>query len=404
MTTYAYKALTPDGTEVRGVLQAVDEYAAVLRIREKCPIITSIKPVQKKGAGSILTMELGSPHVRTKALALMCSQFAITLKSGMPIGKAMEMIAKQTEDKKLRKILLEAAEDVAGGNSVAASFEKFKKAFPLTFIETIRAGEESGTLENSFEKMQGYYEKTYKTTEKVKGAMAYPIFVVLVAVVVLIIIMAKVVPTLASTFVDLGGELPFITKLLIGISDFFAKWWMLMLIVLLALVIGWKLFTRTEKGRMVEGGLQLSFPVSGKINMMNGSAQFANTMAVMLGSGLTLNHAVEVTAKVLDNYLHSEDVRRMQGRIEQGRPLGECIRECAFFPGTLKEMCAVGEETGELDDTLEVIGEYFTNEADQRTQQAVGMLEPALLICLAFFAGFIVLAVYLPIFTMYDLM
>ncbi len=403
LVTYSYKALTADGTEIRGVVQAVDEYAAVAQIRQKCPIITSITPVKDSGARGLLNMELGSPRVKTRSLALMCSQFAITLKSGMPIGRAMEMIAWQTEDKKLRKILLNAAEDVQGGSTVTHAFEKYKEAFPLTFLETIRAGELSGTLDNSFARMYHYYENSAKNSEKVRAALTYPIFVVCVAVVVLIIIMVKVIPTLAQVFEGLGGELPLMTRMMIAMANFFAKWWMLVLIVVLALVVTWKIFTKTERGMEVKGEIQLHLPILGKINIMNGAAEFANTMATMLASGLTLNNAVAVTARVLDNYLLQEDVSSMIALIEQGKLLGECVKNCQYFPGTLKEMCSVGEQTGELDQTLGVIGEYFTSETDRRIQQAISMLEPTLLILMAIFAGFLVISIYLPMFTMYNL-
>lgn len=403
LVTYSYRALSADGSETRGVVQAVDEYAAVAQIRQKCPIITSITPVKDSGASGLLNMEIGSPRVKTRSLALMCSQFAITLKSGMPIGRAMEMIAWQTEDKKLRKILLDAAEDVQGGSTVTHAFEKYKEAFPLTFLETIRAGELSGTLDNSFARMYHYYENSAKNSEKVRAALTYPIFVVCVAIVVLIIIMVKVIPTLAQVFEGLGGELPLMTRMMIEMANFFAKWWMLILIFVLALVITWKIFTKTERGMEVKGELLLHLPVIGKINIMNGAAEFANTMATMLASGLTLNNAVAVTARVLDNYLLQEDVSSMIALIEQGKPLGECVKNCQYFPGTLKEMCSVGEQTGELDQTLGVIGEYFTSETDRRIQQAISMLEPTLLILMAIFAGFLVISIYLPMFTMYNL-
>ncbi len=404
MISYSYRAFTAGGAEAQGMVQAIDEYNAVLQIRDQYPIIKSLKPIRSGRMQKLLSMELGSKKIKSKSLAMMCSQFAITLKSGMPIVRAMDMIARQTEDKRLKKILTAVSEDVAAGNMVASCFEKYKESFPPTFIETVRAGEQSGTLDRSFEKLQSYYEKSYKTTEKIRSAMTYPIFVVCVAIVVLIVVMAKVIPTLAATFADLGGDLPLITKIMIDCSNFFARWWILMIIFLLALVIGWKSISRTEKGERFAAKLAISLPVIGKINRLNGAAQFANTMSVMLASGLTLDRAAATTARTIDNYLLRKDVFDMIGKIEEGRSLGQCIRETTHFPANLKEMCSVGEETGELDQTLSVVGDYFTNEADHSTKQAIAKLEPTLLVLLAIFAGFIVFAIYLPIFTMYDLM
>ncbi len=405
LVTYSYKALTAEGVETKGVISAPDEYSAVAQIRQKCPIITSLTPIEKekKQFDSFLNMEIGSPRIKTRVLALMCSQFAITLKSGMPIGHALEMIAGQTEDKKLKKILQAAAEDVLGGSTLTSSFEKYADAFPITFIETIKAGEVSGTLENSFSRMQKYYETSATNSEKIRGALTYPIFVVIIAVIVLIVIMVKVVPTLAQVFSSLGGELPLMTRIMIKTAEFFSKTWLVILIILIALIVAWKVFVKTEKGMIFEANLALTLPVIGKINVLNGASQFANTMSTMIGSGLTLNNAVSVTAKVMDNYLLQKDIEGMIGRIEEGKQLGECIRGCEYFPNTLKDMCAVGEETGELDKTLDVIGEYFANETERRVQQAITMLEPTLLVIMAIFAGFLVISIYLPMFTMYDL-
>ncbi len=404
MMSYSYRALTANGAEANGMVQAMDEYGAMLQIRDQYPIIKSLKPVHNSRMQKLMTMELGSKKIKSKSLALMCSQFAITLKSGMPIVRAMDMISRQTEDKQLKKILMQVAEDTAAGNMVASCFDKYRESFPPTFIETVRAGEQSGTLDRSFEKLQTYYEKSYKTTEKIRSAMTYPIFVVCVAIVVLIVVMAKVIPALASTFADLGGQLPLITQIMINCSNFFAKWWLLMIMVIIGFIIFWKFFGKTEKGERFASMLMLNLPVVGKINVMNGAAQFANTMSVMLGSGLTLDRAAATTARTIDNRLLRQDVENMIGKIEEGRSLGTCIRDAKYFPANLKEMCSVGEETGELDQTLGVVGDYFSNEADHATKQAIAKLEPTLLIMLAIFAGFIVFAIYLPIFTMYDLM
>lgn len=404
MMTFRYKAMTPEGMTTKGIVQAMDEYQAVQKIRETCPVITEIVPVKESG-NSLLKMEIGSKKVTTKALAVVCSQFAIMLKSGMPIGRCIDMIANQTDNKTLKKILADANDDVEQGSSVAAALEKAGgKKLPVTFTETIRAGEHAGTLESAFEKLQHYYETSFKNAEKLKQVMTYPIFVLIVAIIVLIVVMAKVIPALAATFADLGGDLPLMTRIMISVSNWFARYWLVLIIVILGLIVAARIYQTTPRGRLAHGQLMLRLPVLGRINVLNGSAQFADTMAAMLGSGLTVNKAVEVTAKVLDNAALSNDVHGMIGKIEEGHPLGECIRKCELFPDNLKEMCAIGEETGELDRTLETIGEYFNNEATNATNQAIARMEPTILVIMAVFAGFIVISIYLPMFTMYNLM
>lgn len=402
LVTYQYTAVTEDGVKTRGVIQAVDEFTAVEKIKATCPIVTKIAPV--KETNNILAMEIGHAKIDQKALSVMCSQFAIILKSGVPISRCMEMIAEQTTDKRLRKMLADAADDVAEGNGIANSFEKNCTVLPLTFIETIRAGEHSGTLENSFQTLEKYYDKAYKTGQKVKQAMTYPIFVICVAVVVLAVVMIKVIPTLSETFSDLGGELPMITKMMIGTSNFFAEHWIIIVGVIIAIIVGLKLYFNTEKGRVIWSKFRLKIPILGKIALLSGCSQFANTMAALLQAGLTVHQTLEITAKIMDNYVLSLEVGGMSGKIEEGKQLGECMRDSKFFPKTLIEMTAIGESTGELEETLQTVGDYFDNEAQHATAKAINKLEPAILVGMAIFAGFIVLSIYLPMFQMYDLM
>ena len=349
-------------------------------------------------------MEIGNKQIRSKDLSILCSQFAITLRSGMSISRSMQMLAGQCSDKRLRRVMAEAATEVAAGSTVAAALEKHRERFPLTFIETIRAGEQSGTLDQSFERLHKYYDKAYKTTEKIKSALTYPIFVIAIAVVVVIIVMAKVVPTLANVFEDLGGKLPLMTRMLIGASDFFAAWWLVMIAFWAVFILAFRMYTKTPDGKIRKAKIALSLPLVGIINQMNAAAQFANTMSVLLAAGITLDQAVETTAKVMDNALFRDEVQAMRGTIEQGRTLTDCLKGRKYFPQTMIDMCAVGEETGELEDTLENVADYYINEADFRIQRLLAMLEPTLLILLSIFAGFIVVSIYLPIFTMYDLM
>lgn len=402
MITYQYKALSVNGDKVQGVLEAMDEYAAMAQIKETCPIVLSLEPVKDKTG--ILSKEIGTPKVDHKALSVMCSQFAIILRSGIPIDTSIALISRQVKEKHLKKMLEKSEKDVARGNGIANSFEKNCPYLPPTFIETVRAGEESGTIEHSFETLYKYYDKSFKTKQKVKQAMSYPIFVLMVAMVVLAVVMVKVIPTIAETFVDLDGEMPTMTRGMIAMSDFFRKniWWIIMAVLVL-LIIG-KISCNTEEGKAWWNRMKLKVPVLGNIAVLNGAAQFANTMATLLAAGLNVDRSLQITGKVLDNYVMGQEVSRMTGKIEEGKCLGDCMRESKFFPDTLIEMCAIGEETGELETTLETIGTYYDNEAQHATTKAIQKLEPTILVLLALFAGFIVIAIYLPMFTMYDLM
>ncbi len=400
--TYQYKAMTADGTKVSGVVEASDEYTAVMQVKNSCPIVLEIRPAREKGG--ILAKEIGKPKVDHKSLSVMCSQFSIILQSGVPIDTCMMLISRQVKDKKLKKMLEKSAEGVSKGAGIASSFEKNCPELPATFIETIRAGEESGTIENSFETLHKYYDKSYKTRQKVKQAMSYPIFVLIVAIVVLAIVMIKVVPTITATFIDLDGEVPAITQGMIAVSEFTRNniWWMVLILLIFTVIF--KIYTNREKGKIWWNKVKLKVPVLGNIAVLNGAAQFANTMTALLAAGLSVSRALEITGRVLDNYVMGREVSDMTGSIEEGRRLGDCMRDSKYFPNALTEMCVIGEETGELETTLETIGSYYDNEAQNATAKAIQKLEPTIMILMALFAGFIVIAIYLPMFTMYELM
>ena len=403
METYKYSAMSPDGAKVSGVVEAIDEYAAVERVKTNYPIVLSIQKVKSADEKSLLNMEIGSNKVDPKALSVMCSQFATILSAGVDVATCMEMIANQTEDKKLKKMLASAAKDVAQGNSVAASMEKNCPGLPTTFVETVRAGELSGNLDASFETLKEYFERNYQLKQKIKSALSYPLFVVVVAIVVVIVIMVKVVPTLTQVFGEMGGELPMVTQILIMTSNFFAKAWPFMLLIAIVGFIVFKLWSGREPGRTQWSKFMLKMPVLGKINTLSGCADFAATMSALLKAGLPVTEALQVTAKTLDNYVLGVETARLAEKVQIGQRLGDAMRKADVFPQTLTEMTAIGEETGELEKTLKTVGDYYSNEASYAMNEAISKLEPTLLVFLAGFAGYIVIAIYMPMFTMYNL-
>lgn len=401
---FSYRALGQDGKEVTGVLQAEDQSEAVSRIREHYPVLLSIRQQkEKQGLSALLRMELGDRRIKAKTLSVLCSQLSIMLRSGISVARAFQILAGQNADKKLQKMMEQAAKDVEAGSRVASALEQYRECFPPTFIETVRAGEESGTLALSFERLRSFYEKSYKTTEKIKSALTYPLFVIAVAAAVLIIVMAKVIPTLTTVFTNLGGELPKITKLLIAVSDFFAECWFLLFFAGFVFLILFKLYTKTPQGRLLQAKSSLLFPLVGNVNRMNATAQFANTMSVLLEAGIVLDQAIDTTARVMENALFQKEIYAMKHDLEQGHSLSDCLRNRECFPPAMADMCAIGEETGALEETLKNIADYYTNEADYRVQRLLVLLEPMLLFVLSVFAGIIVVSIYLPIFTMYDL-
>ena len=385
-------------------MEGFDELDAVDHIKQTCSIVLKLKEIDPDKPG-LLNMEIGGSKLNSKAFTVMCSQFSIILRAGIPIARTVHLIADKTTDKPLKKMLMKIAKDVEAGRSLAASFaEHGGKLLPTTFIETIRAGEESGNLDRSFDTMYRHYDKQTKMRGKVRGALSYPIFVLIIAVAVVVVLMVKVVPTFTSIFESYGSELPAITRLLIGISNFFRKYTIWMAAFFALLFIVYKLYGNTEKGRLNLARIQLRLPVLGNIAQLNAASQFANTMTTMLASGLSMTKAISITAGVLDNYYVGNEIGRLTGRLEEGHALGASMRDSGCMPDILVDMVAVGEETGEMEKTLDTIALYYDAELDMAIAAALAKLEPTVLIFLAVVAGFIVIAIYMSIFQMYAIM
>ena len=404
MVTYKYVAMSDNGQKVSGVIEAFNEMDAVDRLKRNHSIIVKMTPVKGEGEG-LLNMEIGGNKLNNKAFIVMCSQFAIILNAGIPIARTVHLIAEKTSDKPLKKMLLKVGEDVEAGRSVAASFaERGEKLLPPTFVETIAAGEQSGNLDKAFQTVHEHFDKQAKMAAKVRSAMAYPLFVLFIAVAVVAVLMIKVVPTFTAIFDSMGGELPGVTKALIAISNFFIHYWMILVAIIAVVVIFYKVYGNTEEGRMNFAKWILKVPILGEIQELNAASEFANTMTTMLASGLPMTRAISITAKTMSNYIMSTETGKLAVKLEEGRGLGQSMREANYMPDILVDMVAVGEETGEMEKTLNTIAKYYDAELDMAIANALAKLEPALLVGLAGIAGFIVVAIYMAMFGMYAIM
>ncbi len=404
MITYKYSAISKSGAKVNGVIEGYNEMDAIDRIKADCDIVLKVTPMEESKE-SFLTMEIGGKKLNNKEFTVMCSQFAIIIKSGIPIARAVGLVYEKTTDKALKKLLKKVATDVEGGRSLAASFEENGAGLlPQTFVESIRAGEESGNLDTAFQSMYEHFDKQTKIGAKVKGALMYPAFVLVLGIIVIIVMMVKVIPTFIQIFDGLDAELPAITVSLIVLSTFFQKYWGLLLGIAVVLTLIYKIYGNTEEGRIKFAKNQLKLPVLGNIHQLNAASQFSNTLCTMIDAGLPLTKAVSITAKALDNYYISQEVGKMTGKIEEGHTLGDSMRESGCMPDILTDMTAVGEESGELSETLSTIAAYYDAELSTAISEALAKLEPAILVVIAAFAGYVVIAIYIAMFSMYGAM
>lgn len=405
MLSYKYQAITRNGEKISGILDANNEMEAATKIRESCDIILKLVPIER-GTGeetNLLAMDIGKLDM--KAFTVMCSQFAIIMQSGLPVARSVQLIADKTANKTLKKMLNKVANDVESGKSMADSFEEHgKKKLPSTFIETVRAGEESGNLANSFDSMAVYFDKQMKVKRRIRSAVSYPLFVLVIAIAVIIVLMVFVVPAFSSIFEGMGGEIPAVTRVLIDLSTFVGNNIIWILLVAIVLIVGYQIYAHSEKGSLAVAKLKLNMPLLGNLQSLKSAAEFSSTMSIMMGSGIPMNHAIAITSRVLSNKYVSEQVSGVTEAIEQGDSLAHALGETGVMPDILIDMITVGEETGELESTLKTISVYYDAEYDIAVDKTVSKLSPAILMVTAGIAGFIVIAMYMAMFEMYNIM
>ena len=396
MANFKYKATSFSGEEVSGVIEATNEMDAVVKIKQNCSVIIEIKEVKTKEG-----LQLKNKKVSVQNLSLLCDRFAIILGVGLPIVKAVDMLADQMEDKDLKTMLGEISKDVAMGRSLYASFAAKGNAFPVTFLESIKSGEESGDLVKVFSRLKDYYERTSKTKQKVTSSLMYPLFTIVVAIIVIVIIMVVAVPMFSETFASNGTELPAITQFVINLSNFFIDYGIYLAFVVIALVLGIRTYSRTDTGAEAISIALIAIPIVGKIIQLSAASQFAHTMSMMLSSGMPILRSIETAGKSVGNYVMRRDILDSAIGVEEGRTLGKCLGQSKYLPPMLVEMVAMGETTGTLETTLEAVARFYDNEVEITTAKATGLLEPAIICCLAVVVVVILFSVYLPMFSMY---
>ncbi len=407
MNTYRYKGLSASGADIEGVVEAFDQQDAVTKAKANCRVLVSVEPVAGGKMNDLMNADIGDllsgGKIKAKQLTLLCSQLAIELKAGLPLVSSLRLVAENEEDKKLKTILDEVADDVHAGNGLAESFATRGPGLPRTFIETVRAGEESGKLDETFERLQKYYENADAVGSKVASAMVYPAMLIGVAVIVICVIMIFAVPVFEESFGGMGN-LPAPTAILIAMSNFMVDNWLLLIAIIAAIALGIVLYGKTDNGRHLYARLALTFPGVSGINKMNAASQFASTLSTMLSAGLPMVQAARITANTAENLLISEDIDAAVNGVVEGNRLADGLKESQWLPTLLLEMVTVGEETGKLESTLNVVSDYYTKEVDTAVKRALDILNPCITIVLAIIVVFILLSVYLPIFGMYGSM
>jgi type IV pilus assembly protein PilC len=402
MAIFVWEGRTAQGRIVKGdTLEAPNLEAALARLREQRirPIANKVK---EKGAG--LDKELSipgfGPTVSTKELSVATRQLATMIDAGLPIVQCLEILGEQSENKLLRITITSIRRDVEGGCTLADALRKHPKIFDDLYVNMVEAGEAGGILNTILNRIALFIEKASRLKKKVKGAMIYPVAIVLVAIVVVAVLMIFVIPVFAELYGSMGQALPAPTQICINISNFFVAYWWLMLLTAIGVVMAIKFYYKTPQGHMKIDALLLRMPVMGDLLRKVAVARFSQNMALLLSSGVPILDGLAITGKTAGNKVVEKAIMESRVSISKGNTVAEPLRESKIFPPLVCQMVAVGESTGGLEGMLRKVAELYEEEVDDAVNNLTAMMEPAIMVVLGVILGGLVVAMYLPIFQM----
>lgn len=379
--TRSGKVEAPNAEELRKRLQA--EGLQVLEVTED-------RKAPRVPAG-------GYGRVKLSDLAIFARQFSTMLDAGVSLIRCLDVLQAQTNNARLRKILMDLSARVESGESLSRSMARHPKAFSQLIIGLIRAGEVGGVLEESLQRIAGFLEKDVELRRKIRSALTYPVIVLLAAIGIVIFLVSWLVPQFAQLFKELGiKELPAPTQFLVDLSALFTQRWYVVIIAVVAILIAYKLFVSTRVGRRVADRVKLRVPVFGPLHHKIVMARFSRTMGTLLASGVPILQAMETVAGVVGNSVVSDAVIESRARIREGEKIADPLQRSKMFPPMVVHMVSVGEESGSLDHMLNKIADFYENEVEMTIASLTAAIEPVMIVLLGVIVGFIVISMFLP--------
>lgn len=400
MATFAYEAYDSNGAKKKATIDADNIAEATQKVKDNGLTVISIKP-----QGS-LDQEIHIPGMKKKVsprdFSVFCRQFSSILKAGVSIVDALEMMADQTENKTLKAAVVNVQSAVEKGENLSTGMKRNDDVFPSLFISMVEAGEASGGLESSIERMANQFEKDAKLKGLLKSALTYPIVLIIVMIAVVVVMITKVVPSFVTMFEDLGTQLPFATRFVIALSDIFLHKWWLIAAVVIAIVVGRKLYLSNDKGKHMSDANKLKTPLLGQIRIKTACAQFSRTLATLLAAGMPVMDAIQTTANTMDNLVFKEALEKVRTGVSLGLSMSSQLKAVGCFPPLVYHMVGIGEETGSAEGMLNNVAVYYDEEVEQATKSMTTVMEPLIIIVMALVVGGIIAAVYGPMITLYN--
>ena len=395
MPTFEWKGRGRAGQDQTGVLVADSKEAVIATLRRQQIVATAVKE-----RGKEIALPKFGGKVPSQTIAIFTRQFSVMIDAGLPLVQCLEILGAQQENKVFKRALIQIRQDVESGSNLADSMRKHPKIFSDLFTNMVAAGEAGGILDTILQRLSTYIEKSVKLNSQVKSAAIYPVAVISIACIVVAVILWKVIPVFASLFAGLGVSLPLPTIIVIKLSHFIGDFWWLIGLTITVTVIALRRYHNTYKGKRVLDNLMLRMPIVGILLRKIAVARFCRTLATLTSSGVPILDGLQITARTAGNSIVEDAIMVTRKSVEEGKTISEPLADTDVFPSMVVQMIAVGEQTGALDTMLSKIADFYEDEVDIAVAGLMKLLEPVLIAFLGVAIGGIVIAMYMPMFTL----
>jgi type IV pilus assembly protein PilC len=395
MPSYEWKGRDRHGNAQTGVLIGDNKDAVIAALRKQQIVVTTVK---EKGKEIALPKFGGG--ISSKDIAVFTRQFSVMIDAGLPLVQCLEILGQQQDNKAFQKVILQVRQDVEGGLSLAEALRKHPQAFDDLYVNMVAAGEAGGILDTILQRLATYIEKNVKLKSQVRSALIYPVAVVVIAVIVVYVILWKVIPVFASLFEGLGASLPLLTQVIVNVSHFIGNFWWLIFLIVAGVIFGTHQYYQTEGGRYQLDKLMLKLPAIGLLLRKIAVARFCRTLGTLLSSGVAILESLDITARTAGNAVIEEAILMVRKEVEEGKNLADPLTRTEQFPPMVCQMIGVGEQTGAMDTMLSKIADFYEDEVDAAVEGMMALLEPIIISFLGVVIGTIVIAMYLPMFSL----
>ncbi len=392
---FNYKAIDNNGEAKEGTVDAINLEVAIASIQKRGLILSSIEPAEEEG---IRGRFFFGGKVSNKDVVILSRQLATLFDAQVSALRVFKLISAETESPVLRKSLTEIADDLQGGSSISKALGKHPKIFSDFYVNMVRSGEETGKLNDTFNYLADYLDRTYEVTSKAKNALIYPAFVITVFIGVMVLMFTTIVPKIATILIDSGQDLPIYTKIVIGISDFFMDYGIFLLAALIVAVFFLVRYIRTDAGAYAFDSFKLGLPYIGDLYRKLYLSMIADNMHTMVLSGIPMLRALEVTSTVVGNEIYKQILNESMVSVKGGSALSASLSQYPEIPGILVQMIRVGEETGELGNILKTMAKFYQREVMNAVDTLVDLIEPVMIVLLGLGVGTLLASVLMPIY------